>query len=129
MSTIPCLGTATIMTTSTESGGIAPGDLYRLLAWFSPSYPIGAFSYSHGIEFAVETGRVKTASDLSGWIGHVLRHGAAWVDAVLLKEAYMAASQSEGGDAARCRTWPTSPPPGAARRKPRWKARSRAVPS
>ncbi|MFN4276554.1 MAG: urease accessory protein UreF [Ferrovibrio sp.] len=81
--------TPTTMTTSTEAGGIAPGDLYRLLAWFSPSYPIGAFSYSHGIEYAVETGRVKTAADLSGWIGHILRHGAAWVDAVLLKETYI----------------------------------------
>jgi len=79
------------MTTSIE-----PGDLYRLLAWFSPGYPIGAFSYSHGVEYAVETGRVKTAGDLSGWIGHILRHGAAWVDAVLLKEAYLAA-----GDAMR----------------------------
>ena len=24
--------------------------LYRLLAWFSPMFPIGAFSYSHGLE-------------------------------------------------------------------------------
>jgi urease accessory protein len=85
---------AMIMTASTESGGIAPGDLYRLLAWFSPSYPIGAFSYSHGIEFAVETGRVKNAATLGDWIGHVLRHGAAWVDAVLLKEAYQAADDT-----------------------------------
>ncbi|MFN4165426.1 MAG: urease accessory protein UreF [Ferrovibrio sp.] len=85
---------AMTMTTSTESGGIAPGDLYRLLAWFSPSYPIGAFSYSHGIEYAVETGRVKNAATLGDWIGHVLRHGAAWVDAVLLKEAYQAADDT-----------------------------------
>lgn len=103
MPTIPGTSTtiATIMTTSIEADRIAPGDLYRLLAWFSPSYPIGAFSYSHGIEFAVETGRVKNAATLSAWIGHILRHGAAWVDAVLLKEAYMAASTSEEGDAAR----------------------------
>jgi len=96
MPTIPGTSTitATIMTTSTESGGIAPGDLYRLLAWFSPSYPIGAFSYSHGIEYAVETGRVKNAATLGDWIGHVLRHGAAWVDAVLLKEAYQAADDT-----------------------------------
>ncbi|WP_341703540.1 urease accessory protein UreF [Ferrovibrio sp.] len=81
-------GTITAMTTTTS---ISAGDLYRLMAWFSPGYPIGAFSYSHGIEYAVETGVVKTAADLSQWIGHVLRHGAGWVDAVLLKEAYAAA--------------------------------------
>ena len=73
----------TAMTTTT--------DLYRLLAWFSPSYPIGAFSYSHGIEQAVEMGRIKDAASLTAWIGHILRHGAGWVDAVLLKEAYAAA--------------------------------------
>ena len=28
--------------------------LYRLLAWMSPAYPVGAFSYSHGLETAVE---------------------------------------------------------------------------
>lgn len=84
MPTIPDMSTiiTTTMTTSTE--------LYRLLAWFSPSYPIGAFSYSHGVEFAVETGRVTNAATLADWIGHILRHGAGWVDAVLLKEAHAA---------------------------------------
>lgn len=84
MPTIPAMSmiTSTIMTTSTE--------LYRLLAWFSPSYPIGAFSYSHGVEYAVETGRVTDVATLSQWIGHILRHGAGWVDAMLLKEAHAA---------------------------------------
>ncbi len=70
------------MTTTTE--------LYRLLAWFSPSYPIGAFSYSHGVEYAVETGRVTDVATLTAWISQILRHGAGWVDAVLLKEAHAA---------------------------------------
>jgi len=83
--------TAMTTTTTTRSGTT---DLYRLLAWFSPSYPIGAFSYSHGIEYAVETGRIKTAAQVSDWIGHILRHGAGWVDAVLLKEAHAAADDA-----------------------------------
>jgi len=77
------------MATATDPT-IAAGDLFRLLAWFSPSYPIGGFSYSHGIEYAVEAGQVKSAADLARWIGHILRHGAGWIDAVLLKEAYAA---------------------------------------
>jgi urease accessory protein len=86
MITITSMITATtIMAMTTTST-----DLYRLMAWFSPSYPIGAFSYSHGLEYAVETAKVKTAADLSQWIGHILRHGAGWVDAVLLKEAHAA---------------------------------------
>ncbi len=93
MPMIPAMSTITAMTTttSTDPGGLASGELYRLMAWFSPSYPIGAFSYSHGLEYAVETGQVKTAADLSRWIGHILRHGAGWIDAVLLKEAYAVA--------------------------------------
>src|SRR5690349_8359952 len=35
------------------------GGFYRLLAWTSPSYPTGAFSYSHGLEWAVEAGDVR----------------------------------------------------------------------
>lgn len=80
-----------IITTITAMTTITTTDLYRLLAWFSPSYPIGAFSYSHGIEYAVESGRVTDLATLVQWIGHVLRHGAGWVDAVLLKEAHAAA--------------------------------------
>lgn len=85
--------TITAMTTTTTTE-IGTADLYRLLAWFSPSYPIGAFSYSHGIEYAVESGRIKTAAHLANWIGHLLRHGAGWVDAVLLKEAHAAANDA-----------------------------------
>ena len=39
--------------------------LYRLMAWLSPSYPVGAFSYSSGIEWAVEAGDIKDADALS----------------------------------------------------------------
>ena len=88
MTMIMVTAITTTMTTTTT-------DLYRLLAWFSPSYPIGAFSYSHGIEYAVESGRIKTAAQLSDWIGQILRHGAGWVDAVLLKEAHAAANDPQ----------------------------------
>ena len=30
--------------------------LYRLLTWLSPAYPVGAYTYSHGLETAVEEG-------------------------------------------------------------------------
>jgi urease accessory protein UreF len=35
--------------------------LYRLMAWLSPAFPVGAFSYSSGIEWAVEAGDIKDA--------------------------------------------------------------------
>lgn len=65
-------------------------DLYRLLSWLSPSYPVGAFSYSHGLEHAVETGRVVTAEDVSAWVSTVLLQGTGRVDGVLFREAYSA---------------------------------------
>ena len=37
--------------------------LYRLMAWLSPAYPVGAFSYSSGIEWAVEAGDVERCND------------------------------------------------------------------
>jgi urease accessory protein len=68
--------------------------LQRLLQWFSPGYPVGAFSFSHGLEWAVEAGLVRDRSSLEGWLTDVLRHGAGWSDAVLLTHAFAAAGDS-----------------------------------
>ncbi|HYZ33179.1 MAG TPA: urease accessory protein UreF, partial [Crenalkalicoccus sp.] len=54
--------------------------LYRLLAWLSPAYPVGAYSYSHGLETAVEDGLVRDRAALVAYVGAVLRAGAGRVD-------------------------------------------------
>ncbi len=72
--------------------------LLRLLTWASPAFPTGAFSYSHGLEFAVEDGLVKNAAQLQGWVGWILRHGALYADAVLLAHAYRAAEAEENAE-------------------------------
>ncbi len=72
--------------------------LGRLLAWLSPAYPIGAFSYSHGLEMAVEEGAVRHRADLVAYVEAALRHGAGAVDAGLLALAWRAAAA--GDDAA-----------------------------
>ena len=72
--------------------------LFRLLTWASPAFPTGAFSYSHGLEFAVEERLVKNAAQLQDWVGWILRHGALYADAVLLAHAYRAA---DAGDNAK----------------------------
>lgn len=77
------------------------GSLYRLLAWLSPSYPIGAFSYSHGLEAAIDAGLVGDRASLVRWIAHVLAHGAGCVDAVLLREAHAAAADNAQFDSLR----------------------------
>ena len=74
---------------------LALPQLFRLLTWASPSFPTGAFSYSHGLEYAVEEGLVKNAAQLQGWIGWIVRHGALYADAVLLAHAHRAAEAGE----------------------------------
>jgi urease accessory protein len=63
---------------------IATHELIRLQSWFSPSFPIGAFSYSHGLEWAVDTGEVRTAHALTCWIEGLLRHGSGRSDLILI---------------------------------------------
>ena len=72
--------------------------LFRLLTWASPAFPTGAFSYSHGLEFAVEDGHVANAAQLQDWVGWIVRHGALYADAVFFAHAYRAADS--GDDAA-----------------------------
>ncbi len=62
--------------------------LLRLLAWMSPAFPVGAFSYSGGLESAVADRRITDAESLSDWIGLSLQRGALWNDAVLLCQAW-----------------------------------------
>jgi urease accessory protein len=67
-----------------------PSALYRLMTWLSPAYPVGAFSYSGGIEAAVESGDIGNAADLQGWLTALLRHGSLGSDAVLFVHAHRA---------------------------------------
>jgi urease accessory protein len=69
--------------------------LYRLLAWLSPSYPVGAFSYSHGIERAVDAGYVVDMASAGDWIETVLRLGGGRTDAILFAAAHGAAARGD----------------------------------
>jgi len=72
--------------------------LYRLLAWSSPAFPIGAFSYSHGLEAAAADGAVYDRATLESWIRAVVVHGSGRVDADILRDAWRAVA--DGDDAA-----------------------------
>ena len=69
--------------------------LYRLMTWLSPSFPVGAFSYSSGIEWAVEAGDVTDATSLRDWLAAMLTDGSGFCDAVLLLQAHRAASAQD----------------------------------
>jgi urease accessory protein len=81
--------TGKAMTITTEQA------LYKLQTWFSPSYPVGAYTYSHGLENAFESGLVCTVEDACDWIGDIVSSGNGFADAVFLTRAHEAARASD----------------------------------
>jgi urease accessory protein len=81
---------------------IADPGLIRLLQLTSPSLPTGGFTYSQGIEWAVETGWIRTAADLEAWVADQLTQVLARVDLPILARLYEAAGER---DAALLETW------------------------
>ena len=71
------------------------GALLRLLAWMSPAFPVGAFSYSGGLERAVEDRRICDAEGLQLWIDTSSTCGTLWNDAVLLAHAWRSHNDTE----------------------------------
>jgi urease accessory protein len=69
--------------------------LYRLMTWLSPAFPVGAFSYSSGIEWAVEAGDITDAATLKDWLSAMLSDGAGFCDGVFLAHVHRAASDGD----------------------------------
>ena len=72
--------TSTAGTTITMTTSIDP----RLLQLASPTLPVGAYSYSGGLEAACEAGIVTDAASARRWIGDVLAHSVLKMEAPLL---------------------------------------------
>ncbi len=83
MATDARMGMTTDMFTTMQSD-----QLLTLVQWLSPSYPVGAFAYSHGLEWAVHAGEVTDRATLMAWLDTVLRHGGGQSDALFLAAAY-----------------------------------------
>src|ERR1700744_1750267 len=80
---------------SGDRNGMQDGEaaaLYRLMTWLSPSFPVGAFSYSSGIEWAVEAGDILDAPSLRDWLAAMLADGTGFCDGIFLAHAHRAAS-------------------------------------
>ena len=71
--------------------------LYRLMTWLSPSFPVGAFSYSSGIEWAVEAGDITDAASLRDWLAAMLADGSGFCDGVFLAQTHREASARDDG--------------------------------
>ena len=93
MATLMMTGIPTIITTMTDVS--ATRAALRLQSWLSPSFPVGAYSYSHGVEAAIDAGLVTDAETLRDWLEGLLRFGSGANDAILLSEAWRHASASD----------------------------------
>jgi urease accessory protein len=81
-------------TNKPDSVGLSESEaasLFRLMTWLSPSFPVGAFSYSSGIEWAVEVGDIVDAASLRRWLASMLADGAGLCDGILLAQTHRAA--------------------------------------
>jgi urease accessory protein len=97
------------MVSAEDNGAAAPGcrqsaqaearplaaDLGRLLLWLSPAFPVGSYSYSHGLEWVVERGQIPHAAALKNWIEDALVHGAGRSDLIFFAEAWRAVAAAD----------------------------------
>jgi len=76
--------------------------LARLLQLASPALPVGAYSYSQGLESAIEAGVVRDTASAERWIGDVLAHSLAQLEAPVFLRLCAAWT---AGDAAAAQRW------------------------
>ncbi len=74
--------------------------LYRLMLWLSPAYPVGAFAYSSGIEWAVETGDIDNVESLRVWLDDMLTLGSGLNDGVFFAQMHRAIGAADDARAA-----------------------------
>lgn len=95
------MGMAGPIATPTGHRMITNTDLLTLAQWLSPSYPVGSFAYSHGLETVLANSDITDAAQLQVWIAEVLEFGSGRNDALLLAAAYLAENPAETDALAR----------------------------
>jgi urease accessory protein len=69
-----------------------PLALLRMQSWLSPVFPIGSYSYSHGLEWAVEAGHIHDRKSLVDWLEADLCYGSGRNEAIFFREAWRSTS-------------------------------------
>jgi urease accessory protein len=80
---------------SDEESRFPPLALLRLQTWLSPASPIGAYSYSHGLEWAVEVGHIHDRKSLVDWLEADLCYGSGRNEAIFFTEAWRCAMEDD----------------------------------
>jgi len=71
-----------------EQCRLPPLEFLRLQSWFSPAFPSGAYSYSHGLEWAVEAGDIHDRQSLVDWLEADLSYGSGRNEAMFFHQAW-----------------------------------------
>lgn len=69
--------------------------LLSLLQLASSTLPVGAYSYSEGLEWLVELGVIESRSTLNQWLVQELRYGAVRLEAAVMRRGYEAIAQAD----------------------------------
>jgi len=80
---------------SEEHFRFRPRALLRLQSWLSPAFPTGSYSYSHGLEWAVEAGHIYDRKSLVDWLEADLCYGSGRNEAIFFSEAWRHAVSDE----------------------------------
>jgi urease accessory protein len=84
----------TTIITTMAAVDATPGEL-PLYIWLSPAFPVGAFAYSHGLEWAVEAGDISNVKSLVAWLETLCGQGAPRCDAILFAAAHKAVARRD----------------------------------
>jgi urease accessory protein len=80
---------------SNENHRFPPLALLRQQSWLSPAFPIGSYSYSHGIEWAVEAGHIDDRESLVDWLEADLCCGSGRNEGIFFNQAWRYAAQND----------------------------------
>jgi urease accessory protein len=80
---------------SDQQHGLSPLALLRQQSWLSPTFPTGSYSYSHGIEWAVEAGYIHDRNSLVDWLEADLCYGSGRNEAIFFMEAWRSATDDD----------------------------------
>ena len=62
--------------------------LQILQTWFSPLFPIGGYSFSHGLEAMINNNLIKTENDILDHLNCLIKFGSFKNDSILIKYSY-----------------------------------------
>ena len=60
----------------------------QIQTWFSPLFPIGGYSFSHGLEAMINDNLIKTENDILDHLNCLIKFGSFKNDSILIKYSY-----------------------------------------